>query len=310
MSRQKQWHPVHGVVGIAVGLILFTGTLNLTFSSNHIESALVEVVRLCLSTFEGAIAHGADFGRLLVLLVATIGLAFALAELVRSLWVTRRWIKTLPLHQSGVTRRIRRLARKCGLLDGQVVVVDSPHPLAFTHGLVRPRVWLSARLLVELSIDELEAVFWHEAHHARQRDPLRLLIARLFSRALFFVPIVRDIYAVYCTRQEIAADRNAIQAMGGALPLARALRRMLSQQPGVIPTAALVGKLDVTEARLLALLNPQHSRVTLPLSHLGVSLFWSLILIALWVSPSAGHFPSLANCASEMAHSVVRLSIG
>lgn len=309
MGKRLLWRRADVWLVSAISLALLLSGLSLVLFAHPLENTLAEVVRVCLRTLDGAVAHSADLGRFALLLATVGGLTLALAEVARSMWKTRQWITSLSSRCDRVPSRVRRLARKCGL-ERRIIVVDSNQPLVFTHGLLRPRVWISARLLAELPSEELEAVLWHEAHHAGQRDPLRLLTARALSRALFFIPIAQDLCAAYSARQEIAADRHATRAMGAALPLARALRRMLTLQPSAIPATVLVGRLDVTEARLHALLDPEGITQPLPMSRLGASLLWLLLLLALWASPSAGHFPTLANCANEMALEITRLGVG
>lgn len=310
MASAPLWRRADFGLAAVIGLALLVSVLSLVLASNHLETAVAEVVQMCLRTWDGAVAHSADLGRFALLAAGGLGLAFASVEASRSLWATRRWVGLLALARSRPPRRVRRLARTCGLDEQHIVVVDIAHPLVFTHGLVRPRVWLSTGLLAALPREELEAVLWHEAHHVRGRDPLRLLLARSLSRALFFIPIAQDVCAAYVAHQELAADRHTLRAMGAALPLARALRRMLTLQPVAIPARALVGKLEVTEVRLRALLDPQSAALPLPMSRLGASLFWLILLLALLAAPSAGHFPTLADCAHEMARGLWPLGVG
>ena len=62
-------------------------------------------------------------------------------------------------------------------VDGvRVVLVCDPRPLVFCAGLLRPRIYLSDGARRRLEPRALRAVLAHEAHHARRRDPLRLLV--------------------------------------------------------------------------------------------------------------------------------------
>jgi hypothetical protein len=56
------------------------------------------------------------------------------------------------------------------------------------------------------------------------RDPLRLASARVLSRALFFLPVLRPLHDGYAELAEVHADRAALQAVaGGRSALAAAL---------------------------------------------------------------------------------------
>lgn len=74
-----------------------------------------------------------------------------------------------------------------------------------------------------LSHEELDAVIAHESHHARRRDPLRLLVARSVAADLFFLPVMRRLAERYAAMAELAADEAAVGATRGPRALASAL---------------------------------------------------------------------------------------
>ena len=124
-----------------------------------------------------------------------------------------------------------------GQLDGHPaakVIVD-PRPQAFCAGYLRPTVYVSQRALDLLSDAELRAVLAHEYHHRRVRDPLRLASGRIAGRALFFLPVLRSLWARYADLAECNADRAAVRASAGDhAPLASALLLFdASAPPGV-----------------------------------------------------------------------------
>jgi peptidase M48-like protein len=98
----------------------------------------------------------------------------------------------------------------------RVAVVRDDAPRAFCAGYLRPRVHLSDGALACLTEDQLRAVVAHEAHHARRRDPLRLLVARVLGEALFFLPAVRRLAARYEALAELAADEAAARETDAA----------------------------------------------------------------------------------------------
>ena len=115
-------------------------------------------------------------------------------------------------------------------------VIDDDRPLAFCSGLLRPTVYLSRGTVAALNQPELRAVLAHEEHHARRRDPLRLLIARSLADGLFFLPALRQIARRYAALAEIAADEAAVRNSGSPAPLAAALLAFDAH-----PEAAAVG---------------------------------------------------------------------
>jgi Zn-dependent protease with chaperone function len=145
---------------------------------------------------------------------------------------------------AGHVRRTRRFVREltfptdATLAGERVTVFDDHRPLAFCAGAVRPRIYVSTATLDALDDEQLAAVIAHEAHHARQRDPLRVLIARVLSDALFFLPATRRLGARYEELAELSADRAALRASRGQpAPLASALLSLEATGSAVIGIA-------------------------------------------------------------------------
>lgn len=136
-------------------------------------------------------------------------------------------------------RRLMRALPVTGPLPGHptVLVVDTPAPLAFCAGWMRPRVYVSTAVLDRVSDSELRAVLAHERHHEAVRDPLRLAVARVLCQALFFLPVLRPLHDRYADVAEIRADAAAVKASDGAAgPLASAMLAV-----GATPDGGVVG---------------------------------------------------------------------
>lgn len=129
--------------------------------------------------------------------------ALAGRSVLRQVRASRRFLARLQ-----ITGPVRS-----GLPKTFVFADEAPH--AFCAGLLRPRIYVSTGAIAALADDELQAVLAHERHHARCRDPLRLLIARTASDALFFLPGMRRLADRYAALAELAADRAAVRAGGG-----------------------------------------------------------------------------------------------
>lgn len=208
------------LAGLGALGVLATGTIavgRLDLSSGPISGLLSACHRLGLpavSVADLAVLSGALLG------------AVVLARGARSAWVQIRACRRLlaRLEVSG--------ERKVDA--SRALVVDSLDIQAFCAGLARPRVYLSAGALGMLSETQLVAVVAHEAHHARRRDPLRLLLASALADGLFFLPTLRLMGSRYHDLAELAADEAAIAA-GGAGHLAAALLRFEELGgPGVV----------------------------------------------------------------------------
>jgi hypothetical protein len=143
----------------------------------------------------------ANFAAVVVLLLALFGLAvvvLAASGAARELTASARFGRRMSASGRG------QLA--------DAVVFEDERPRAFCAGLVRPRVYLSTGALAALDEPALRAVLLHERHHALRRDPLRLAIGRVLSRALFFVPGIGELVRRQQSLAELGADERAIGA--------------------------------------------------------------------------------------------------
>jgi hypothetical protein len=205
-------------------------------------------------------------------------------------------LATLALSVRAVVRQLRggrrfeRGLAVVGPLPGfaRTYVVDDGEPQAFCTGMVRPRIYVSRAALELLGEAERAAVLAHEAHHARRRDPLRLLVARALAEGLFFLPAVRRLPERYAALAELAADRAATAQAGGRRALASALlafdehpspaavgiapervEHLLGQRPRwELPTLLLLGALATIGALMAVTLRlaevTAHATVGLP----------------------------------------------
>ena len=150
-------------------------------------------------------------------------LAVLAAAALGAVTITAGWRSAA--RQLRATRRFQRSLRPVRCLPGMpdVSAVDRPVPEAFCVGLLHPRIYVSAPALQALSQAELAAVIAHERHHARRREPLRLLLARTVGDGLFWLPALRRLAERYAALAELAADDAARRATGGRKALASAL---------------------------------------------------------------------------------------
>jgi len=301
IPNKLYWRRVEIKLSFLVALTTLVAFFALLFSDHGGWTFWALFVAVCRRTLNEALAHSPDLSRLAFFVPISFGLLLTLSESLRTVLGGYRWTGALKSVQRPPDPRLAALARKCGL-SGCPVVFHSHLPIAFTHGVFRPRVWLSSRLVQELDDSELEAVLLHEACHQMSRDPLKVLLADSVSRALFFVPLARDLFQNYHIEKELAADRFATEKMGDPLPLARALRKLLATPVAAAPAVAMVGKPTTIEARLLALIDsrPEETSTT-PHIRLGVGALWLLFLLLNLLLPESIHVASITECASSIA---------
>ena len=158
--------------------------------------------------------HHAPGGHELSLALLAALDALVLWRLVPSLW-----------RQAQLQRRLHALPVLAHreFAGHAVSVVRDSRPLAFCSGLLRPGLYVSDGALAALGDGELRAVVEHEAHHARRRDPLRLLAAQTAEDAFGFLPPLRGLARREAALADLAADRAAVAVIGSPAPMAGAM---------------------------------------------------------------------------------------
>ncbi|HET8952242.1 MAG TPA: M56 family metallopeptidase [Solirubrobacteraceae bacterium] len=203
--------------------------------------------------------------------------------LLAEAFVTWRAIRSLR-RQLAVRRRLRTVpvARALTVAGHGVVVLSDPRPLAFCSGLWRPRVYVTSGALARLGPDELRAVVEHEAHHARRRDPVRMLVAQTLADA-FAIRALRDLPDRQHTTADLAADAAAVAAAGSARPLAAAMLRLDDPRPE---------RVDQLLGRPLA----GGSRTLLACTYLATAALVALA-VAMTLAPADPALPAIALIA-------------
>lgn len=182
--------------------------------------------------------------------VTLIGVFTFLATLQKS----KRMLAGLrSTRRSNLPPEVLSLARRQGIDEGAIELVDSPDPLAFCHGVFRRRILVSTGLLASLSAKELEAVMIHEACHFRNHHPRKILIGELLARSLFFLPIVRELILAFGLQIEVDADQAAIRTQHSTSFIRQALAKSLEGK--ILPAMAMFHA-DRLEARVARLASP------------------------------------------------------
>jgi Zn-dependent protease with chaperone function len=96
-------------------------------------------------------------------------------------------------------------------------------PLAFTTGLLFPRIYITSTLLELLSHDEIMAVLCHEWAHVLRRDNLWNWLVRLLRDVVWFLPGGHIAWRQMVASQDEACDALAATMTRQPLALARAL---------------------------------------------------------------------------------------
>lgn len=165
-----------------------------------------------------------------------------LAVIVRLVWASITLIREAR-SRSNIVDAIGREAQSAGVADMALIVVPADEPFAFTVGLRRRRVIVSAAVLTTLGEDERTAVLAHERAHGEGWHAALLSIGTVLSRAFPFIRPLRTCADQLLVGLEMAADEAAARVVGDPLIVARALLAVAPYAPkgttglGVVATA-------------------------------------------------------------------------
>jgi beta-lactamase regulating signal transducer with metallopeptidase domain len=213
-----------------------------------------------------------------------LGLALAARSLAQQALASRR-----------LARRVRRLAQtpsdhlvratSHAGLDGRVVFVDAYESFSFVYGALSPRVAVSRGLLEGVSKRELRAVLEHERYHVCNLDPLKAMLVRALSAALFFLPALGSLRARYVAARELAADRRAVEICGRR-SLAGALLKVLREPDwSELEVAVSIGGPELLSARVAQLETGNEPRLQAPsASRIAISLLGIGVLAATFLA--------------------------
>ena len=206
-----------------------------------------------------------------MIIPTTLGLT-SIVSFARALTIyrrARRLLRSLPLeHVAAGT--LAEIARAAGV---RLYTTPASRPAAFCFGLLRPRVVFTSGLVERLSAEEQMAAFWHETQHARVREPLRCLLARVAASTFCWLPMLRDLLDRYTLLRELDADRLATTKTSR-----HALAGALEEVVATPAFAGGVGFADFAAARVDRLLDPEKP---LPSSFRRSRVAFSLGAIAL-----------------------------
>lgn len=222
MTKARTVFAVQAALGVFATAVVAVSLRGVLFNVTVAAPSVRELAQAC-GRFVLPDASLASVLSLLLGSVAGAVLLLAVRSAVSQLRASRRFLRELgPLAKDTLPG-----AR---IFEGQALQ-------AFCAGLLCPHVYVSSGAVAQLSTEELDAILAHEAHHARLRDPLRILFARVLGDALCFLPGVRQLGDRYSALAEVAADEAAVRAAGDRAPLASALLTFESADPAVVGIA-------------------------------------------------------------------------
>jgi TonB family protein len=161
-----------------------------------------------------------------------------------------------PIDPDGPTNHlVQRVASRFGI--GSVLLLSSRRIFApVTMGVLRKRILLPARMMVQLPQADLETAIAHELAHIRRRDFLKNLLYEVLTLPVSYHPCTWFARQQVAETREMICDEMAAEATGTheyAQSLLRLATMLLEGGPVRVPQAIGVFDTNTLERRLMKL---------------------------------------------------------
>ncbi len=121
---------------------------------------------------------------------------------------------------------VSRLARRMGIGRPVRVLISGHIDSPCVAGWLRPVILMPTATLLNLSVEQLEAVLAHELAHIRRQDYLVNLLQTLAETLFFYQPGVWWVSSQIRRERELCCDDVVVELCGDAVGYARALTRL------------------------------------------------------------------------------------
>jgi Zn-dependent protease with chaperone function len=141
-------------------------------------------------------------------------------------------IKTMratPLQDRTILMLSEEVAQQFNLPPPDMYITHYEVPNAFTLGRRTHPTLIITDGLLDLTYDEVRAVFAHELAHVRANDSLIKTVASVMQTFLFFDPVARFTYARIYVEKEFVADERSVFVTGNPQDLISALRKIYKE---------------------------------------------------------------------------------
>lgn len=172
-------------------------------------------------------------------------------------------------------------------LQNKVRVIRDNRMGAFCFGVTNPKIYISTKMILVATPNEIEAVLRHEKYHLDNNDTIVLLFA-VFTESLFpFFPLLSDFISHYQTYRELQADKSAISGMErGKDHLRSILTKLLHHDiyPAYI-TAPSFADTHTLEIRISTLIKVMSVPPHLSIKNVLISILSVMVLGGLAMAP-------------------------
>lgn len=200
--RQRLWGIMASLFAVMLIPMAFVITSMALLLHSSTGGLLTRCGRLIAAIVAQPTARPGVTGAMIILGLGVVSLGRGLV----SAWRRQRLVRGIP---------------RSDRLDGVVITVW-PEPVAFTAGLLRPRVVISKAFMSQTPAKWQRVVLAHEEAHRKGRHPLLLFIADVVATSLPFPAFCRLSEALKTALEE-RADEMAAAAVGDNATVAEAI---------------------------------------------------------------------------------------
>ncbi|MBU7030284.1 MAG: M48 family metalloprotease [Theionarchaea archaeon] len=168
------------------------------------------------------------YGGVFFVLVVAVILGKSLIEYVYTV-PHLKTMRAYPLQDNQVLMLVKEVAERFKLPPPKVYITHYEVPNAFTLGRKTNSALIITDGLLDLTYDEVKAVFAHELAHVKSNDSLVKTVASVMKTFLFFDPVTRFVYSRLYVEKEFVADERSAVVTGKPQDLISALRKIYKE---------------------------------------------------------------------------------
>ncbi len=290
-----------GAIVMALSLFLFiTACIHYGFTNLIAHTKISKEAIICCGTvFSWCLVDFAMLKTVFPLVglgIITSGLINATIKAVRSLMISRRFLKNIKTISPIQFPLLNVFLTKDSKTD-IILFQDSFLKTAFTIGLLRPKIYISTGLIKELLEEEINAIIVHEQHHVHNKDPLRLFIISFIKDTFFFLPLGHYLKEVFYMTKELAADKNVVTVTRKPVNLASVLLKMIKMERRSLPVGVpILDSGRLVEKRITEILNPDPKKNKVPWRAVILTSIGIIILLIAFGLPIYSEAKQMKKC--------------
>lgn len=140
-----------------------------------------------------------------------------------------RAMKAVPLQDARIIKMVQGVSAQFKVTPPDVYITHYEVPNAFTLGRKKQPILIITDGLLDLTYEEVRAVFAHELAHVKSNDSSIKTVASVMRTFLFFDFVTRFVYSRIYVEKEFVADERSAAITGNPQDLVSALRKIYKE---------------------------------------------------------------------------------